>query len=363
MVVLGLATGLYAWLMGPVLGYLLSGGTQGLGLATKLLPWLTPERAGWALPVAVLAIGVVKGIAYLGQFYFAGRFGQATAASVRRAFFGRLLSLSPEQLAGQRVGDLLGRFSADVAAVETAAQTAVAAYVRDSIQVVVLVAVAFALDWRVAALTFLGGPLAIWPVMRLTRSLLQKVREGQHSLGDMAGQLQEGLGGLRTIQAFGAEEAELARFDAHARRNLEASTRVAWMRGTVPGLMEVAAAAGLGIGLALAVGTRWTSPEALISVLTAVVLAWQPVKELGRVSQFVIQAAAAGERLYAILDLQPPGQRGPAPSRDSASGVRPGGRALRLRRRPRGAGGGASSSCRWARSPRWWGRVAAGRAR
>lgn len=305
MLVLGLATGVYAWLMGPALGYLLSGGTEGLGLATRLIPWLTPERATWALPTAVLGIGVIKGVAYLGQFYFAGRFGQETAAAVRRALFGRLLTLTPAQLADQRVGDLLGRFSSDVAAVETAAQTAVAAYIRDSIQVVVLVGVAFALDWRIAGLTFLAGPLAIWPVMRVTRSLLKRVREGQSSLGDMAGQLQEGLGGLRTLQAFRAEQAELSRFDVHSGRHLEAATRVAWMRGVVPGLMEVAAAAGLGVGLTLAVGTGWTSPEALVSVLTAVVLAWQPVKELGRVSQFVIQAAASGERIFAVLDLPP----------------------------------------------------------
>jgi len=305
MVVLGAATGIYAWLMGPALGFLLSGGTEGLGLATRLFPWLTPERASWALPAAVLGVGVVKGVAYLGQFYFAGRFGQETAAGVRRALFGRLLTLTPAQLADQRVGDLLGRFSSDVAAVESAAQTAVAAYIRDSIQIVVLVGVAFALDWRIAAMTFLAGPLAVWPVMRVTRSLLARVREGQSSLGDMAGQLQEGLSGLRTLQAFRAEDAELTRFDVHADRHLDAATRVAWMRGVVPGLMEVTAAAGLGVGLTLAVGSGWTSPEALVSVLTAVVLAWQPVKELGRVSQFVIQAAASGERIFAVLDLPP----------------------------------------------------------
>lgn len=311
MLVLGLTTGAFAWLMGPALSWLLSGGTTGLSLATRLIPWLTPERAAWALPVAVIAVGVLKGLAYLGQFYFAGRFGQETAASIRRALFGRLLTLTPGQRASQQSGDLLGRFSSDVATIELAAHTAVAAYIRDSIQVVVLVMVAFALDWRVAGLAFLAGPLAIWPVMRVTRSLLSRVREGQASLGDMAGRFQEGMSGLRTLQAFGAEDVELERFNAHAREHLRASTRVAWMRGVVPGLMEIAAAAGLGAGLTWAIRDGGASPEALVSVLTAVVLAWQPVKELGRVSQFVIQAAGAGERVFAILDLPPPLDAGP----------------------------------------------------
>jgi subfamily B ATP-binding cassette protein MsbA len=47
-------------------------------------------------------------------------------------------------------------------------------------------------------------------------------------------------------------------------------------------------------------------PEALLSLLTAVILVYQPVKDLGRVTQFAVQAGAAGERLFALLDLRHP---------------------------------------------------------
>jgi subfamily B ATP-binding cassette protein MsbA len=303
MAVLGLATGAYAWLMGPALRFLLSGGREGLGLASRLLPWLTPDRAAWALPAAVVAIAGVKGAAYLGQFYGVGRFGQRVAADVRRAVFARLLALSPEQQSRQKAGDLLGRLGADVAAVELAASVALASYVRDSLQVVVLAGVAFALDWRLALLAFVGVPVALLPAARLTRAFLARVREGQASLGQMAGQLQEGLSGVRTLQAFNAEGAELARFDARARHNARSLTRAAWVRSAVPGVMEVFAAAGLAGVLTVALSRPLASPEALLSVLTAVVLVYQPVKDLGRVSQFVVQAAAACERIFAVLDL------------------------------------------------------------
>ncbi|MCI0573590.1 MAG: ABC transporter ATP-binding protein/permease [Myxococcaceae bacterium] len=305
MVVLGLATGAYAWLLGPALRFLLSGGTEGLGQASRLLPWLTPETARWALPLACVVLALVKGAAYLGQFFWVGRFGLRVAADVRRALFVRLLGLSPRQMSTQQSGDLLGRFAADVSAVELAANTALPAYLRDGLQVVILVGVALVLDWRLALLSFVGLPLAAVPVARLTRAFLDRTREGQASLGQMAGQLQEGLGGLRTIQAFNGQEAELARFDAHARRNARALTRAAWVRGAMPGLMEVFAAAGLAGVLAIALAVRLGPPEALVSVLTALVMVAQPVKALGRVSQFVVQAAAAGERLFALLDVPP----------------------------------------------------------
>ena len=135
---------------------------------------------------------------------------------------------------------------------------------------------------------------------------LKGTREGQVQLGHLAGQLQEGLGGMRTIQAFNGQEAELERFSAHARAHEEALVRAAWARGGVPGLMEVLAAAALAGALAFTAATHAMEPEALLSFLTAVILVYQPVKDLGRVTQFAMQAGAAGERLFALLDLKHP---------------------------------------------------------
>ena len=110
-------------------------------------------------------------------------------------------------------------------------------------------------------------PLAALPASRLTRKVLKRTREGQAQLGQLAGQLQEGLGGLRTIQAFNGQAAELARFAAHAKAHEEALVRAAWARGAVPGLMEVLAAAALAGALAYAAATQAMEPAALLSLL------------------------------------------------------------------------------------------------
>jgi subfamily B ATP-binding cassette protein MsbA len=66
--------------------------------------------------------------------------------------------------------------------------------------------------------------------------------------------------------------------------------------------MEILAAGALAGVLSFAVGSSTLSPEALVSLLTAIVLAYQPVKDLGRVTQFAVQASVAGERLLEVLD-------------------------------------------------------------
>ncbi|NTX66924.1 ABC transporter ATP-binding protein [Myxococcus sp. CA051A] len=308
MALVGVTTGAYAYLTGPALRFLLSGGEDGFSGANSV-PWLSSlprDAALWGFPLLMVVVGVVKGVGYLGQFYFMGLFAQRVVRDVRRELFMKLTSLSPAQLARQRQGDLLSRFTSDVTAVEAAAMYTVGSYLRDSLQVIILAGVALSMSPLLGGLMLVVIPLAALPASKLTRKVLKGTREGQTQLGHLAGQLHEGLGGLRTIQAFNGQSAELARFASHAKAHEDAVVGAAWARGAVPGVMEVLAAAALAGALAYAAGARLMEPEALLSLLTAVILVYQPVKDLGRVTQFAMQAGAAGERLFALLDLKHP---------------------------------------------------------
>ncbi|QDE69676.1 MULTISPECIES: ABC transporter ATP-binding protein [Myxococcus] len=313
MAAVGLTTGAYAYLTGPALRFLLSGGEEGFASAQRV-PWLADlprEAALWGFPLVMVIVGAAKGVGYLAQFYFMGLFAQRVVKDLRRDLFQRLTALSPAQLARERMGDLLSRFSSDVSAVEAAAMYTVGSYLRDSLQVIILAGVALAMSPMLGGLMLLVIPLAALPASKLTRKVLKRTREGQTQLGNLAGQLHEGLGGLRTIQAFNGQDAELARFSAFAQAHEKAVVSAAWARGAVPGLMEVLAAAALAGALAYAASARLMEPEALLSLLTAVILVYQPVKDLGRVTQFAVQAGAAGERLFALLDMKHPVEDAP----------------------------------------------------
>lgn len=306
MAVVGVTTGAYAWLLGPALRFLLTGGSDGLGrlgAAAPSLKALPPEQWVWIFPALVLGIGALKGVGYLGQFYFVGLFGQHVVVDLRRRVFERLLRLSPAQASHRLSGDLLSRFTADVAAVEQAATYTVASWLRDSLRIVVLVGVAVSLSWKLSLLALAAVPVAILPASRLTRALMARTRQAQAALGGLAGQVQEGLGALRTVQAFNAEETEAARFAARTADVEHALTRAAWSRAAVPGLMEVFASIAIGGSLALALATNAVAPEDLVSFLGAVVLLYEPAKDLGRVSQFAVAAAAGLERIDEVLAM------------------------------------------------------------
>ena len=320
MAVLALATGVYAFLVGPALRFLLTGGASALGRVASWAPALETagrDRLLLALPVMRVVVAIVKGLAYAAQFVWGGQFGQRTVAWLRRGLLDALLRQSPVQLAARMSGDLLSRFSADVSAVETAAIYAVGSWIRDGLQIVVRAAVAVSLDWRLALVALAVVPLAGVPVARLTRSVLRRTREGQTRLGGMAGQLREALGAVRTVQAYGVEQAEASRFAARAGAHADTLARAAWSRAAVPALTEVLAALAVAAVLVWAAGNVQVAPERLLSFLAALILLYQPAKELGRASQFATQGAAAAERLLEVLETPPlvndaPGAR-PAP--------------------------------------------------
>jgi subfamily B ATP-binding cassette protein MsbA len=107
MALVGLSTGAYAWLMGPALQFLLTGGAEGSGWLQGLSASLPRERGLLLFPLVIVALGLVKGVGYLGQFYFVGLFGQQVVKDLRRSVFERMLALSPGQRARLLTGDLL----------------------------------------------------------------------------------------------------------------------------------------------------------------------------------------------------------------------------------------------------------------
>jgi len=303
MAILGMATGLLAFLMGPAIQFVLSGGAEGLGLLSRYWPEvaaLPKEKLAWLLPGIAIVVGAVKGLAYLGQFYFSGWFGELTVSDLRRQFFLNALQLSPSQTSQLQVGDLLSRFSTDISAVEAAATWTIASWLRDSIQVVVLLCVAFFLSWQLSLGLCLAIPLIVFPAIRWMRKLMARMRESQISQGVVAAQVAQSLATLRSLQAYGAEAFEQRRFEKCATQTSKALRHAAWTRAKGPALMEILIAIALAVILAGVGSFSWLETDVLLSFVATLLLIYHPAKELGRLSQLAIPAATALERILAV---------------------------------------------------------------
>jgi len=317
MVVYAVANAAYMNLIGPFLDFLFTGQTGAVSSLDRFVPGALGLSRALAtvdrtqvlafVPFVIVGVSLLKGVAAFGQFYLMGMLGQRVVADLRRALFDHLLTLSPGFYARRHSGDLMSRFSSDVGAVENAITNSISSYIRDGLTVVVMLANCFFLDWQMSLVVFCAIPITLLPVVRLGQRLKRATVQGQASIGQIAEMVQESLSGMRVVQAFGMERWEAARFQQANDRWLSIQRKSFLVRAFSSPLMEVMAAAGLAVVIAW-VGPKIVSgalPAAKVfSFVTAVMLLYQPVKQLGRVGQMALQGAAAGERIFEILDAR-----------------------------------------------------------
>ena len=304
MVLLSLATGAFSWLVGPMFQFVFKGGALA-SVPGVDLSQVDRETVLKLFPAAILLIAVLRGIAYFGQFYCMGMLGQSVVADLRLALHKKLLELPPAYFARAASGDLLSRFANDVAAVEFAVTYGLASYLRDGLQVIVLLGISLALDWRLSLLAFVAVPLTVIPIVRFAKRLKKIATRGQEQIGNLYTLLHEALQGVRIVQAFGMERYEGEKFDAEQRRFLATMRKSFFVRAIFTPTLELMVAVGIAATVVFAtraIAAGQLQPERVISFLATIILLYQPLKNLGGTGQGVTQGLVGAQRLYEVLD-------------------------------------------------------------
>jgi len=290
MIVLAACTAAMAWMLKPVLDEALSGKN---GQLIYIIPGL------------IIVLYVIKGAAYFGQAYTMGYIGQKVIFDLRNLLYKRLTTQSLSFFAHRKTGELLARLSYDVTLVQAAVSTAVTALMRDAISIVFLVGVVFVQDWMLALITMLVFPAVIYPIARFGRKMRHATLDGQAAMGDLTSLLEETVGGIRVVKAFGMEGYEQGRFRKLTGDFFTHQLKVFKVNALSFPIMELLAGFGIA-GVLLYGGMRVASGETtagtLVSFLAAVIMLYEPVKRLSRANNDIQQGLAASQRIFELLD-------------------------------------------------------------
>lgn len=294
------ATAAWARLLGPLLEAVLKGGAITLGGVT-----FEPRDLALRLPFAIVGVAVLKALSTWLHSGLMSTVAQRALASLRKALYDRVLALPPAWFEKRHSGELLSRFTADVAQVEFAVGTSLSAWLKDTLQTLALLAVCASIDGRLFLLTFLVIPGMVLPVSRFAKSARKAATKGQASLGALTQLASEHLSALPIVQAYGQEPRALAAFDAEQGRYLAVMKRSLFVRGAFTPTTELLGIVGVAVALVFGAKAVALEPELaghLVSFLAAALLMYQPVKSLsGNFSQVLVGLGAA-ERLFEILD-------------------------------------------------------------
>ena len=282
-----------AWLMEPVLDRIFVAREGSLLLLI----------AGGAL-----ALALVKGLADYGEAVLMTRVGQRVIADVQIALFARLMRADLAYFHAHPSGTLISRFTSDAALLRGAAANVLVGIGKDAVTVVFLVGVMFYQDWLLALVSFFVFPLAIRPIVAIGRRIRRVTANAQAEIGEFTTLLSQTFQGARHVKAYGMEQYEEQRAGGLIERLFALIDRGTRTRSRASPMMEVLGGTAIAVvilygGHQVISGAR--TPGALFSFITALLLAYQPLKSLANLNASLQEGLAAAQRIFEVLDVEP----------------------------------------------------------
>jgi subfamily B ATP-binding cassette protein MsbA len=203
---------------------------------------------------------------------------------------------------------LISRLTNDVGLLRNAAGNVLAGIGRDAVTVAFLVGLMFYQDWVLALIAFFAFPLAIRPIIGIGRRMRRVSANTQAEMGQLTTLLSQTFQGARHVKAYGMEEYEERRAGRLIERIFALVDRANRTRSQATPMMEALGGAAIAVvilygGQQVISGAR--TPGAFFSFITALLLAYQPVKALAILNANLQEGLAAAQRVFQVLDIEP----------------------------------------------------------
>ncbi len=258
------------------------------------------------IPLLLIGLFLLRMAAGFLSTYGMSWVGRRVVMHLRGDLFHHLLQLPVRFYDGISSGQLLARFTYHVEQVAHATTSVVTILVRDSLTVAALLAWMFYLNIEFSLIMLLVGPVIALMVRVLTRRLRRVSARIQNSVEDVSQIAEEAIEGNREIKIFGAQAFEAGRFDRANEANRRANMKLIVTNAVATPLSQLVAAVALAGVIYLA-----TLPSMLkditvgtfVSFITAMLLLLPPLKRLTSLNAVLQRGIAAGESLFALLDI------------------------------------------------------------
>ncbi|HET7722104.1 MAG TPA: ABC transporter ATP-binding protein, partial [Acidimicrobiales bacterium] len=261
-----------------------------------------------------LAVGLYIGaalVSFVGlrfQVALVGRIGEGFLRDLRVRAFDHLQRLSLGWHDRQKAGVVVSRLTSDIDSLAELVQMGLLMFVANILLLVGSVVVLAAVSWQLLLVTLVAIPPVVLASVKFQRSSNDAYLLVRDRIGATLSSLQEGLAGVRVIQAFGREGRQIADFeqtsgelyDAHM-----ASVRIsAWYLPVIEGAGVLTTAATLAVGGWMVHDGRITLGTVTFFVLTLSHL-FEPLNQLSQLFNIVQSAGAGLHKLYDLLDTDP----------------------------------------------------------
>ncbi len=268
------------------------------------------RRESLLIPIALAVIitFAVKGIANYGQSVLMSFVGQRIITDTQHRLYAHLSTMELGFFHRMPTGNLISRFTIDINMMRAAVSNALTGFGKDLLTLIFLVGVMFQQDWVLASISFIVFPIAVLPIARLGKRIRKVTVNTQEELGQFTTLLEQTFQGARVVKAYGMENYEKGRVRAIAERVFTLVFKSARIRSMASPIMETLG--GVAVALVIFYGgsrviNQSMDPGSFFAFITALLLAYEPMKRLANLNASLQEGLAGAQRLFVLLDMTP----------------------------------------------------------
>nr|CRH06471.1 Lipid A export ATP-binding/permease protein msbA [Candidatus Magnetococcus massalia] len=260
------------------------------------------------IPLAVIGIFVVRGISFFFQSYLMKSLGFRIVRVLQVRLYKKFLHLDLENFSRESTGNFISRLIFDINQLKNVVSISLADMVREVLTVTFLIGVVVYRAADLAWVSVIGVPLAGYLIYIFGRKMRKLSRIQQELMEDVTSHLEQTLSSMKVVKAYSMEGYEHGVFRRINKRVLKNSLRTAFINSISKPSIDMVS--GIAISLVIlasaqAIVSGETSTGTLFSFLTALMMAYSPLKRITMLYNNLQSGMAAAQRVFERLDQSP----------------------------------------------------------
>jgi len=259
------------------------------------------------IPAAIVLAFIIKGLSLYFSRIALIKVSQEITRKLGVEMTSSILISDTHTIDSKHSGKYISHFLYDVGIVANMVGTGVLNLMKDSLTLTVLITLMFYQNWKLACFALIMMPLAVIVAKSLGKRLGKVTTESAEVSGTLSSFLGEMIKGSRMIKIYQQEKFEFDRSRKILQTYMEKQIKMASVLIRATPIMEILTGfmiAGFIYYAGILVSTGEIEINNFFSFLTAMMLAYQPIRSLATINMLFYQGAAAAERVFNIIDTK-----------------------------------------------------------
>ncbi|OCC15032.1 Lipid A export ATP-binding/permease protein MsbA [Dissulfuribacter thermophilus] len=262
----------------------------------------------WILPFGILGLYILRGLGSLLQAYYMQTSGFKLIRDMRVRCFETIMDLPFSTVQKWSSGEMISRVMSDIGLLSKILSDSFKTFLVQIPSLIVLMGVAIYRKWDLTLLSFVMLPIIAIVTKHMSQFLKNKRKDVQQATALLTHRMNEAIQGIKVIKIFTLELIKTKQFKTASQVHYHQNARLIRIKEGTKFLTEllsgVAVSIIIGYGGYLVVKGKMTSGD-FFSVLTAIVMAFAPLKKLGKSYGTFQESVGVLERIEDFLALKP----------------------------------------------------------